>query len=511
MVEIVLGPPGTGKTTTLINIVREELARGTPADRIGYVSFTRRASEEAGERATGSRDRATVREQFPHFRTLHSMCYWKLGLDKSDVLDLKKSKEFGEWAHCPVTGRISEDGTTTGFELGDRVLFMDNLARVRMIPLREQYNMDNDGLEWTVVEQASKAFRTFKADEGLMDYTDMLSEFVRSGIEVKLDVLLVDEGQDLSKLQWEVVRRLAQSCCRVVVAGDDDQAIYQWSGSDVETLINLQGDVTVLDQSYRVPPAIQAMAGGITRYMGRRREKHWRAREGTGLIRRAQFLYEVNMHWHSDEEGDGRDMWDILILARNTYIIRDQVEPILRRQGVIWERNGFLSVKPTLWTAIKDWESLRRGEVVPGSAARGIYEQMVVNQGVRYGFKSLPKMDPDEMVSITDLQERGGLMTTEPWFSAFSKVTDRDREYLRAALGRGERPERPRVHVSTIHGSKGGEARRVVIMKEVAARTWREVQERPHDEARVWYVAATRARQETVLVEATTSRACPWI
>ena len=49
--EIVLGPPGTGKTTKLLALVEEYLSSGVPPDKIGYFAFTRRAADEAITRA----------------------------------------------------------------------------------------------------------------------------------------------------------------------------------------------------------------------------------------------------------------------------------------------------------------------------------------------------------------------------------------------------------------------------------------------------------------------------
>jgi superfamily I DNA/RNA helicase len=77
------------------------------------------------------------------------------------------------------------------------------------------------------------------------------------------------------------------------------------------------------------------------------------------------------------------------------------------------------------------------------------------------------------------------------------------------------------VRVSTIHGSKGGEADHVVVLREMAQRTHREMREvSEEDEARVWYVAVTRARERLSIVEprardrygnSLADRACPWV
>ena len=50
-VQIILGPPGTGKTTTLLRIVEDALSRGISPERIAYLAFTRQAANEAKERA----------------------------------------------------------------------------------------------------------------------------------------------------------------------------------------------------------------------------------------------------------------------------------------------------------------------------------------------------------------------------------------------------------------------------------------------------------------------------
>ena len=61
------------------------------------------------------------------------------------------------------------------------------------------------------------------------------------------------------------------------IAGDDDQAIYQWAGADVESFVNLKGNETVLEQSYRIPKKVHEVAQGILNRIPRenRNEKKW--------------------------------------------------------------------------------------------------------------------------------------------------------------------------------------------------------------------------------------------
>lgn len=488
MREIVLGPPGTGKTTRLLQLVEDELGAGTPPDRIAYVSFTRKAAQEAVQRAC-SKFGLSERDM-PYFRTLHSLCFHSLGLTSSDVMQGPRVREFSDWIGVRLSEfRSMDDSSMFGFSEGDRALFMENLSRVRRVPLRQLYDENPDGLSWRMVERISRGLEEYKRAQHVLDFTDMLSEFVSGGWSPPLDVVFVDEAQDLSDLQWEVVEQISQRARRVVVAGDDDQAIYRWAGAAVERFISLEGRREVLGQSWRVTPQVQSVASEVISRVRHRHEKQWAPVQREGTLERSGELMTVEL---------GSD--DVLVLGRNVFSLR-QAAAQLRREGVFYSLRGTPSVPPTLAAAIYAWEALRRGRSVSAEECRKIYQLMSSGRGFKRGYKTLPGVPDDEMLSLDWLKQSGGLLADGPWFEALDRAPRDDIGYIRSALSRGERIDRPRVRLSTIHGSKGGEADHVVLLPDMARRTYEEMLRESEDEARVWYVAVTRAKRRLTITK----------
>ena len=79
----------------------------------------------------------------------------------------------------------------------------------------------------------------------------------------KYDVVFIDEAQDLSPIQWKMFEVLKKNSKHVILAGDDDQAIYGWAGADVKRFQQEPAREIVLPQSYRVPRCVQHIADNI--------------------------------------------------------------------------------------------------------------------------------------------------------------------------------------------------------------------------------------------------------
>ena len=138
MKTIILGPPGTGKTTTLLNLVDQFIQDGVRPKQIGYFSFTKRAATEAASRAADKfgldRD-----NDLAFFRTLHSYAFNQLGMTKEKMLGADDYREFGEKCGIPIkTAKFSDsDGT---FNSDNEYLTIINTAAVKRIDLLDYYD-----------------------------------------------------------------------------------------------------------------------------------------------------------------------------------------------------------------------------------------------------------------------------------------------------------------------------------------------------------------------------------
>ena len=488
--KIILGPPGTGKTHTLLNRVEEELARGTPPDRIAFLAFTKKAATEARDRAMKKFD--LEEQHLPYFRTLHSFAFHQLGLTKAEVMSRDNYKEFAQSFGMDL-GSVTDGNDSGGVFTTDNMLINEvNLARMKCMELEHHYNHSNlQDISWHALLRAQRSLEEFKKKKELFDFTDMIELYLESGPVPKLDVVFIDEAQDLCALQWRMVNKISQDAKKVYVCGDDDQAIYTWAGADVRHFIKLPGEIETLKQSYRCSKVIQNLSNKIINRVKFRRAKSWKGTDKNGIVVYHNYPEGVNLN--------GNDSW--LVLARTNYLL-DEIERDIRLQGKLYKRNNKLPISQKLLNAVDAWKNLNEGAAATKADVKAIYSYMSSQIGVERGHKNLRMADQEEYDMESLVMHHGLLVAGRPWDVAFDKVGNRDKEFLRAIEVRGQLiTTDPKIHLSTIHGAKGGEADNVMLLTDLSKKANESMEKDSDDECRVFYVGATRARNQLHIVQ----------
>lgn len=454
----IYGPPGCGKTTKIINMIDDFIKFGYDASEIALLSHTKAAAKEALER--------TTMEQSDKFSTIHSQAYRMLNLSSSQLVNNIRLVEFANAIGVPIKNGSMD--SEEGIEVGDEYLGILNRARNRLVPFLDEYYDSHRPGSLPQFEAFCTGYTNWKRSNGFVDFTDMLERFVVRGdsMHFSAKVIFIDEGQDLSPLQWAVVRILARNAERVVVAGDDDQAIYVWGGADPTGMVSFENEYQskrkVLDQSYRIPSLVHTVALGIIHQVAERVEKKYEPRAEKGMVERYGYAHALDLV-HGE---------DTLVLCRTGMQKKEMEKHFIDIRMPYLIDNG----KPGLYQtkvarAIRALNKAARGEVLPPP------EHEVLSQTCQAKFRDDIR-NRDYAAAI----KAGHMRALQiPSFS-YEFYRDMDVEVT------------PTIRISSIHGSKGREADRVVLHTGMTERTVEGMQMDPDSEHRVFYVGATRAR-----------------
>ena len=485
MKTIVLGPPGTGKTTTLLNEVDRYLKQTDP-DKIGYFSFTQKAAYEARDRAMSKFNLSE--DDLPYFRTLHSLAFKKLGIKKDEVMQRRHYEDLGKKTKYNLDYHEYDNEHTGLFTTKSDLLRIVQIAKLRGITPEQQYNLKEHTQDIKVsdLKQFIYDLNQYKKDYNLIDFTDMITEFIKSDKSPQFDVVFIDEAQDLSQTQWSMAKSIWNKTQDTFIAGDDDQAIFRWAGADVDSFISQTGKIMQLTQSYRIPQVVHDIASRIVNKIQNRLPKEWRPKTQRGLLSYYDDFEQVNMK-------DGN--W--LVLARTKFMLSD-LEDHLYSQGLYYENKFKTNREQDLYKAIIDWENLRKGVDINSEQIARIASYMSSNH---FEKNSLKLLDKDVTYKMSNLRERLWLKTDKIWFEAFDDAPQKKIRYIRRMRENGEKlNSKPRIVLSTIHGVKGGEQDNVVLLTDLSRNTQRNYEQNPDDENRLFYVGATRTKNHLHII-----------
>jgi superfamily I DNA/RNA helicase len=540
----VFGPPGTGKTDYLSRRVRSTVAEYGPAS-VLIASFSTTAAQEIASRF--GRDEAT-RPPSKAIGTLHSHAYRAcehptVALDRKVVADWNSQVE-PELKITPDTRRA--DGSEGGGSFvsapenavtGDELLgALDRLRAAQFAPEDWPPNVREFAARWGA----------WKADVGAIDFSDMIEGALlraRDGEPApgRPSRLVIDEAQDLTPLEISLALAWGKHAQRLVLGMDDDQAINRWRGGDPEPLLNLAGPNVqdhVLDQSYRVPSAVRAVAEQWVRRLSHRREKEYHPRldDGGNEVQGAAYRvpYTINsatLVTKALEEADaGRD---VMIVTTCNYLLEPLIKN-LRAEGAPfhnpyrpgearWNPLGRPSGEDMITTAerIRRYLTLMERDWTGADVQAWSGLIKLRDAGMRANAKRLiAAFDPRAVVPFEEIaalfaDERALERATEPSVDWLGSCLLKDKQdpaeyplHLARVHGVAALDRKPNIVVGTIHSVKGAAARIVYVSPDISAAAARSMSTRAGvDEAiRQFYVALTRAYDEVRLLAPATSQ-----
>ena len=445
---IIFGAPGCGKTTKLMEILEKELQENDP-DRIAFVSFTRKGAYEGRDRAMQKFN--YCEDDFPYFRTLHSIAFRQGGFSKYDMIGKKDYKQFSEAMNMKFTGYYTEEF----YHNDDIYLFLNFLERNN----RRMAGMYRDEINVTTYENVKTNYARYKKHVGVFDFTDILELFISDATELPVDIAIIDEAQDLTTLQWNMCSIAFAGCKKVYIAGDDDQAIYEWNGADVDRFLQQKGDRLILDKSYRLQKRILDFSKYISNMIRNRVPKNFEPISDEGNI---YFYNDINEVPINDDE-------TYYFLSRNNWFLNLHREMLQKNAKVFMLKN-----KPSI--SQKDIDSIH------------LFERI----------RKTRKPTDQEQVRIKTIC-KDNIDLDRPWFENFDLDLD-TLAYYRDLIRYKTKIDSSKIMVNTIHGVKGGEADNVVVLMDFTKAVLHSFQRNADSELRCLYVACTRAKKNLHIV-----------
>lgn len=528
----IFGPPGTGKTTTLAKHI-ERAAQRFGAKGLLVMSHTRAAARELVNRDIALADQNVA--------TVHSICYRALGNPRiAETISERWNKQYPGWALSPHNKAQHLEDTPLETQ-GDRLIRRLNTLRATMTP--------ESAWPESLIPFA-RAWRTWKRLEGAMDFTDLIANALQSVAIApgNPNALIIDEAQDLTPLQLALIRSWGKAAGYVLLAGDDDQAIYDYAGATPQNLLLpalAPHQIRVLRESKRVPRVPQSYAyQQWTSRLKLRHPKYFRPRDAQGCVRRidagafdAQRLVdriERSLARPVDCDVNGRRDRQVMLLASANFALQNVLAELRRRglpfsnryrsENLRWnplggKGHGAASRVQALCAArerLHETEGMWTGVQVrlwstwlaaSGTLIRGGKEKLLgVDFDRSYGLEFLRSTMLSEAIErLMEALVRGAAATAEWWRHHVLEEYVRDVDFAARvvrARGLGELSQQPRLTIGTIHSVKGGQADTVYLLPDLTNRWMSDMLSggaRRDALLRLFYVASTRTSDELFL------------
>ncbi|MDQ6951985.1 MAG: 3'-5' exonuclease [Mariprofundaceae bacterium] len=348
---LVLAGAGSGKTRVITERISALVERDVPHDAITAVTFTNKAAKEMRERLQKRLGDAS--------KTLRICTFHALGLamvrEHAPLLERKSNVSIfsGSEQKSALRSVLADLKLPSDSDQVDRLIGRISLLKSGLLEAEDN--------ALAVIRERYDALLTRM---NAVDFDDLmilpirlLSEHkdVQALWRMRCRYFLVDEYQDSSRVQYDLIRLLMPADGHLTVVGDDDQSIYGWRGADVRNLFELDKDyptlhVVRLEENYRSTQSILQASNTLIAKNSERMGKVLRSNLGQGKPVRvwesgnaedeAQRLASDIKARRAVAEAKGWD--DFCVLYRASFLSRP-VEMALREAGVPYHVSGGLS------------------------------------------------------------------------------------------------------------------------------------------------------------------------
>lgn len=406
---MVLAGPGSGKTTVITHRVQYLTKEyGIDPGDILVITFTRAAAGEIRERyeaLTGGGSRVT-------FGTFHSIFFRILKLAYRYTADniVREEQQMQFVRELAQAGGLEPEDEN---EFAASILSEISSVKGERIALEHYYSKNCPD---AVFRQLYAGYEEKMRRAGLIDFDDMMvlclelfteRKDILSAWQRRYRYILIDEFQDINRLQYEIVRMLAKPEDNLFIVGDDDQSIYRFRGAKPEIMLGFERDYPgagriLLDVNYRsteeiVAPALRLIGENQKRFS---KAIHTTGRHGKNVITKLwqdpgeenlAIAREIQLYLQS-----GVRPGDIAVLYRTNAGPRFLMEKLM-------EYNLPFRTRDTVPNLYEHWISrniLTYIRIAMGSRAREDILQ-VINRPKRYISRDAM---PDETVSFEKMK-----------------------------------------------------------------------------------------------------------
>ena len=346
---LVIAGAGSGKTRTITYRIANMLDKGIPQSAILALTFTNKAAREMADRV-----KELVGRKLPML-TVSTFHAFGVRVLRESISHLGYKENFSIYDQADKMALIKE--TARSLKIDPAELNLYDLANLFSDIKTGRACWDADSSQYSpIYDEYNELLKLYNA----VDFDDLIVlpiKLFKEKPEVlekyrkRYRYIMVDEFQDTSKIQYDLVYLLAQKSRNICVVGDDDQSIYSWRGANYENIVQFEKDFPEvkeikLEQNYRSTGTILDAANSIISHNTKRKKKNLWSKSGEGNpielsypdneIKEAQFIAEtITLLRMQDDLSYG----DFGILVR-TNSLTTAIEDALLMNGIPYAVSG---------------------------------------------------------------------------------------------------------------------------------------------------------------------------